>query len=126
MGEWLRVAFMPSAMVRSERGGHGGGRGRGRGRVFGRGNGGTKDSDEMYDSLNEDKDKEEDMVVEKDENGMAAEKQEIAKQLGDQFISPLALQEKKRPRRSEGEKEVNDESTIARSVLSFEESDRAQ
>ena len=87
-GEWLRVAFMPSAMVRNERGGRGGGRGRGR--SFGRGNGGIEDSDEMYDSLNEDKD-EEDMVVEKDENGMAAEKEEIVNQLGDQSISPLAL-----------------------------------
>ena len=82
---------MPSTMVRNERGGRGGGRGRGRGRSFGRGNGGIEDSDEMYDSLNEDKDEEEDMVVEKDENGMAVEKVEIAKQLGDQSISPLAL-----------------------------------
>jgi hypothetical protein len=94
-GEWLRVAFIPSAMVRNERGGHGGGRGKGHGRSYGRGNGGIEDSDEMYDSLNEDNDDEEDIVVEKDEKGMAAEKEEIAKQLVDQSISPLALQEKR-------------------------------
>jgi hypothetical protein len=49
----------------------------------------------MYDLLIEDKDEEEDMVVEKDENGMAVEKEEVAKQLGDQSVSPLALQEKR-------------------------------
>jgi hypothetical protein len=41
-------------------------------------------------------------------------------------ISPLAAQEKKRPRRTERGEEEEKENPNARSVLSFEESGRAQ
>lgn len=44
----------------------------------------------------------------------------------DGAISPIAEQEKKRPRRSEDGGEVNQDNPNARSALSFEESDRAQ
>ena len=125
MGDWLKVPFTAAMIPRDDRGGRGGGRGRGRGRGFGRGGGGYDEAYGMDISVETEADD-----VELQAEGRSADLTGRTPMLEDstqnrEGVSPLAEQEKKRPRRSE-DGEDNKETPYAKSVLSFKESDRAQ
>ncbi|XP_039812082.1 uncharacterized protein LOC120675055 [Panicum virgatum] len=124
-GDWLKVPFTAAMIPRDDRGGRGGGRGRGRGRGFGRGGGGYDEAYGMDISVETEADD-----VELQAEGRSANLTGRTPMLEDstqnrEGVSPLAEQEKKRPRRSE-DGEDNKETPYAKSALSFEESVRAQ
>jgi len=121
-GDWVRVSFASLGAGRDDRGGRGrGGRGRGRGAGFGRGVGGGDDLHE------EDLPSDEEEIADQDgdlnmKGTLVLKDAEIPSNTS---VSPLAVQEKKRPRTSSHNVEGNNQ-TNARSALSFEESGRAQ
>jgi hypothetical protein len=122
-GDWLRVPFTALVPVRDDRGGRGRGRGRGRGGSGGRGGG---VDEELYDmEIPTDNDEGADQDGDQNMKGYLAIEgsTELAPKAN---VSPLPEQDKKRPRTSNQNVEVEKENPNVRSALSFEESDRAQ
>ena len=118
---------MTPAVARDDRGGRGSVRGRGRGRSGGRG---IWMDDETYDmdiSTDDDAGQSKKDVETKEPVGRVAKQVNllVLPQHGG-VISPMAEQEKKRPRRAEKREEEVQQNQTARSALSFEEGDRAQ
>jgi hypothetical protein len=118
-GDWLRVPFNSLMPARDDRGGRGRGRGRGQGGRGGRGAANKEELDvmEVYADGEEDADKDGDL------NMSATLAIEDSKELAPNAnVSPLAEQDKKRPRISDKSVVPATENPNVRSVLSFEES----
>lgn len=123
---------MALSAARDDHGGRGKGRGRGRGRGGGRGN---WYDDEAYDmDVSADEDGDPDDNPSKKRDGVTGETTgRVAMQVNllehpsqkNNEISPMAEQEKKRPRRTESGEDEDLEHPNARSVLSFEKSGQA-
>jgi hypothetical protein len=131
-GDWLRVPFALAVSGRDEmRGGRGCGRGRGRGQGGGRGEWTEEESEDMEISHEDEEELEIGEAKKRDATEVEG-RGRVAQQVNllentphlDIDTSPLKEQEKKRARRTGGEDGTS--STINRSALSFEESDRAQ